>query len=250
MVLFAYTLKIQPFIASLALNEDVSATMGYLHDIKFMLLRRTFMNKKLLLILLCCLLPFISYAEPKNPHQIIQETAEKVLLALNSDAKNIRNNSNRINDLVDEIILPICDLERMGKYILSKHWKTASDTQRTEFMNEFKVMLIRTYAQHMAEYSNAKITVLPEKNTSKKQYRSVSTKLDLRNGSTPMHVDYVFRMTEDSAKIVDVRVEGMSILRTFRTAFTYEIAETSLDALIARLANMNRPSLAMNAIPN
>ncbi len=208
------------------------------------------MDKKLLLILIFYLLPFISNTEQKSPHQIVQDTAEQVLTALNSDEEEIRNNPNRINDLVDEIILPVCDLERMSKYILSKHWKTASTVQRTEFMNEFKTMLIRTYGQHMAEYSNAVVTVLPEKHSSKKQYRSVSTKLDLRNGSTPLQIDYVFRTTESSAKIVDVRIEGMSILRTFRTAFTYEIAETSLDALITRMANTNRPSLAMNTTSN
>jgi len=42
----------------------------------------------------------------------------------------------------------------------------------------------------------------------------------------------------------------MSILRTFRTAFTYEIAETSLDELITRMANINHPSLAMSSLPN
>ena len=208
------------------------------------------MNKKLLIILIFCVLPFISNAESINPHQIVEETAEQVLEVLKRDENAIRNNPNKIIDLVDEIILPICDLERMSKYILSKHWKTASNSQRTKFMDEFKVMLIRTYGQHMAEYSNAVITVLPEKNINKKRYRSVSTKLDLRNGSTPMHVDYVFRTTEDSAKIVDVRVEGMSILRTFRTAFTYEIAATSLDELITRMAYMNRPALALSSLAN
>lgn len=208
------------------------------------------MNKKLLFILIFYVLPFISNAESINPHQIVEETAEQVLEVLKQDKDAIRKNPNRINDLVDEIILPICDLERMSKYILSKHWKTASASQRIKFMDEFKVMLIRTYGQHMVEYSNAVITVLPEKNISKKRYRSVSTKLDLRNGSTPMHIDYVFRTTESSAKIVDVRVEGMSILRTFRTAFKYEIAETSLDELITRMAYMNRPTLAMNSVAN
>lgn len=191
-------------------------------------------------------MPLLSNAEYKTPHQIVQETAEQVLEVLKRDEDAIRKNPNKINDLVDEIILPICDLEKMSKYILAKHWKTASQDQRTKFTHEFKQMLIRTYAKHMVEYSNAEITILPEKNIEKKQYQTVNTELDLRNGSKPLQIAYVFRSTEDAAKIVDVRIEGMSILKTFRIAFTYEIAETSLEELIERIANTNRPSLAMN----
>ncbi len=189
----------------------------------------------------------LCFAEQQDPHQIIQETGEQVLNALQDDADAIRANPNRINELVDQIILPVCDLERMSKYILAKHWKTATHEQREKFTNEFKRMLIRTYGRHMADYSNAVFTVLPEKNTEKK-YQTVNTELNLRNGSKPLQISYVFRVMDDSSKIVDVRVEGMSILKTFRTAFTYEIAETSLDELIERIANTNRPALALNTL--
>lgn len=208
------------------------------------------MSNRLLIILLLCLLPLLCNADQKSPHEIIQETAEQVLEALKNDEDAIRANPNKINDLVNEIILPVCDLERMSKYILAKHWKTASDEQRTKFTNEFKQMLIRTYGKHMVEYSSAVFTVLPEKNTGKKQYQTVNTELNLKNGSKPLQISYVLRVSDENSKIVDVRVEGMSILKTFRTAFTYEIAETSLDELIERIANTNRPSLALNTALN
>ena len=201
-----------------------------------------------LIIMMLCLIPWVVSAEDKTPHEIIEQTSTEVLAALKNDSSEIKSNPNKINELVDEIILPICDLERMGKYILAKHWKTATDEQRDSFVTEFKQMLIRNYGKHLAEYSNATVTVIPEKLVEEKLYRTVSTKLDTRIGSKPFHVDYVFRVTEDSSKVVDVRVEGMSILKTFRTVFAQEIAETSLDELIQRITLVNQPSLAMNAI--
>lgn len=195
-----------------------------------------------------CLIPWVVSAEDKTPHEIIEQTSTEVLAALKNDSSEIKSNPNKINELVDEIILPICDLERMGKYILAKHWKTATDEQRDSFVTEFKQMLIRNYGKHLAEYSNATVTVIPEKLAEEKLYQTVSTKLDTRIGSKPFQVDYVFRVTEDSSKVVDVRVEGMSILKTFRTVFAQEIAETSLDELIQRITLVNQPSLAMNAI--
>jgi phospholipid transport system substrate-binding protein len=211
------------------------------------MLRKTVFVYSLLGILLC-FAPWVVSAEDKSPHDIIAKTSVEVLAALKNDSREIKNNPNKINELVDEIILPICDLERMGKYILAKHWKTATNEQRDAFVTEFKQMLIRNYGTHLVEYSNATVTVMPDKLTEEKLYQTVSTKLDTRIGSKPFQVDYVFRVTENSSKVVDVRVEGMSILKTFRTAFAQEIAETSLDELIERITLVNQPSLAMNTV--
>ena len=193
-----------------------------------------------------CMLPGIASAEQEGPHEVIEHTSEHVLTVLKQEENEIRSNPNRINELVDEIILPICDVERMGKYILAKHWKTATNEQRVAFLQEFQQMLIRTYGKHVVEYTDAEITVLPEKSNQEKLYQTVNTILDARNGVKPLQVDYVFRVDNDASKIVDVRVEGMSILKTFRTAFTKEIAETSLDQLITRITLSNQPSLAWN----
>ncbi len=199
-------------------------------------------------LLITCFAPLVLHAEESTPHQIIEQTSAQVLSALKEDATEIRSNPNKINDVVDEIILPICDLERMSKYILAKHWKTATIEQRNAFIIEFKQMLIRNYGSHLAEYSNATVTVMPDKNTEEKLYQTVSTELDTRIGSKAFQVDYVFRVANDTAKVVDVRVEGISILKTFRTAFTKEISETSLADLIERITLVNQPALAMNDI--
>lgn len=209
------------------------------------MLRKANFSSVFIILILACVTSLVN-AENKTPHEIIEHTSTEVLEALKDDASEIKSNPNRINELVDEIILPICDIERMGKYILAKNWKTATQLQREAFIAEFKQMLIRNYGKHLADYSNAKVTVLPNKLAEEKLYQTVSTELDTRSGTKPFHVDYVFRVTENSTKVVDVRVEGMSILKTFRTAFTKEINETSLVALIERIKLVNQPALALN----
>ncbi|MFK7816892.1 MAG: phospholipid-binding protein MlaC [Gammaproteobacteria bacterium] len=201
-----------------------------------------------LALLVTCFVPLLVDADGNTPHQIIELTSAQVLSALKDDAAEIKSNPNKINDVVDNIILPICDLERMSKYILAKHWKTATIEQRNAFIVEFKQMLIRNYGSHLAGYSNAIVTVMPDKVVEEKLYQTVSTKLDTRIGSKPFQVDYVFRVAEGTSKVVDVRVEGMSILKTFRTTFSKEISETSLADLIERITLVNQPSLAMNDI--
>jgi len=199
-----------------------------------------------ILALVLFITPFATYAEEQTPHDIIKHTSEEVLAVLKKDSDEIKHNPAKINELVDEIILPICDVERMSKYILAKHWKTASEDERSAFISEFKKLLIRNYGKHIAEYSNATVTVIPDRKYENKLYQTVSTKLDTSIGSKPFQVDYVFRVTEESSKVVDVKVEGMSILKTFRTSFTTEIAETSLTELIERITLVNQPTLAMS----
>ena len=198
------------------------------------------------LVVMLCITPMIAVAEDKSPQVIIEETSSAVLAALSTDVEEIQANPNIINELVDEIILPICDLERMSKYVLAKHWKSATEEQRKVFVSEFKQILIRNYGTHLAEYADSKITVLSNNVSDEKLYQTVNTKLDTSIGSRPFQLDYVFRVTEESTKVVDVRIDGMSILKTFRTAFSQEIAETSLTALIDRITLVNQPAIAMN----
>ena len=186
--------------------------------------------------------------DDKSPLEIIEQTSSAVLAALSTDADIIEANPNKINELVDEIILPICDVERMSKYILAKHWKSASDEQRKAFTSEFEKILIRNYGTHLAEHADSKVTILSNNVSEEKLYQTVSTKIDTSIGSRPFQLDYVFRVTKDSSKVVDVRVDGMSILKTFRTAYSQEISETSLAALIERLTLANQPRLAMNTV--
>lgn len=200
----------------------------------------------ILYIFAFCITPLVVNAEDKSPQEIIEKTSSAVLAALSSDAEEIKDNPSKINELVNEIILPICDLERMSKYILAKHWKSASDEQRKAFTSEFQQILIRNYGSHLAEYSDSKVTVLSNNVDEEKLYQTVSTKLETSIGSRPFQLDYIFRVTEESSKVVDVRVDGMSILKTFRTAFTQEIADTSLASLIERITLVNEPRFAMN----
>ena len=179
--------------------------------------------------------------DQRTPEQIVEETSTEVLRVLNEDNERLRNDPSLINDLINETVIPIIDLKAMGKLILGKHWKTASEEQRTRFITEFKDMLIRTYAKSLADYGHAKITVLPNRGKKQGKYHTVQTELDIGSGKTPLQVAYIFRNNKEKEwKVFDLAVDGLSLIKNFRTSFGQEIKETSLDALIERLANTNQ----------
>jgi phospholipid transport system substrate-binding protein len=158
---------------------------------------------------------------------------------INQESDRIREDVKFVDSIVNDIIVPIIDLQSMAKLILGKHWKTASEQQRNDFIGEFKNMLIRTYAKSVADFGHAEINIIPNAEAQKGKFYRVKTQVTL-SGSPPLNVDYVFRQQKDKQwKAFDLVVDGLSMIKNFRSSFSQEIEETSLDALINRMRNTN-----------
>jgi len=189
--------------------------------------------------LLCSLLLSANAsADSRTPEQIIEQTSSEVLTIVNQQADRIRNEAGYVNTIIDELILPIIDLQSMGKLILGKHWKSATSGQQQRFIDEFKSMLVRTYAKSIADYGHAKVTIMRDVKQKSKKFHMVHTELDLGSGA-PLKVTYVFRQKDSAWRVFDLAVDGLSLVKNFRSSFDQEISETSLQALIERIANTN-----------
>lgn len=185
-----------------------------------------------------------SYAfaiDERQPEQIVEDTSSKILKTIKEENDRLREDPKLINGLINETVIPIIDLDSMGKLILGKYWKQASEAQRTGFVAEFKDMLIRTYAKSLVDYGHAKVNVLPARDKEQGKYYTVQSELEVGSGKPPLQVAYIFRKNKQSEwKVFDLAVDGLSLVKNFRTSFSQEIRETSLDALIARLASTNK----------
>ena len=177
-------------------------------------------------------------AEEQTPEKIVEQTSSALLKIINEQPERIKNEEGYVNQVINDLILPAIDLDSMGKLILGKHWKTASDAQREQFITQFQSMLVRTYAKSVADYGDAKVTVFPPQGEQQGNRHRVKSQLDIGSG-TPLQVDYVFRRKDGTWKVFDLVVDGLSLIKNFRTSFSQEISQTSLDALIKRLASTN-----------
>ncbi|MEM7018286.1 MAG: ABC transporter substrate-binding protein [Pseudomonadota bacterium] len=198
------------------------------------------MNRILFFILAITLVGLSSWvsADDRTPEQIVDQTSQEVLNIIKEHNDQVRNDPQYVDKVIDEKILPFVDIQAMGKLILGKYWKTATDTQRKEFVQEFQDMLVRTYSKSIADYGNAKVKVLPVQGEQTDKLHRVRTELDLGSGE-PLQVDYMFRKVNGQWKAFDLIVGGLSMVKNFRTSFTQEISETSLDALIKRISETN-----------
>lgn len=179
----------------------------------------------------------------QSPQQLVQQTAEQMLDKLRTERKVIDEHPGRIYELVDKIVLPHFDFERMSSWVLGKYWRRATPDQRKRFVNEFRNLLVRTYAKSLSSYTNNKITYLPFRGAPGQTDVKVRTEVD-QPGGFPIPIDYDLYLKGDEWKVYDVTIDGVSLVTNYRTTFSNEIRQGGLDKLISSLANRNNQESA------
>lgn len=174
--------------------------------------------------------------ESRTPTEVIEATANGVQSLLVGQRAYYAENVTELYNLVDRLLLPSFDVEYAGKQVLGKtHWNAATVEQRTKFIEVFYGFLIKTYAKGVLEFDQDRLTVLPDPSYSKDGRKAlVHTQLIL-DGSDDVLINYALRQTPDGWKIYDVRIDGVSYIKNYRSQFDAEISARGIDAVIQRL---------------
>lgn len=184
---------------------------------------------------LAAAIAFAGTSSGPAPDILVKETTNKVLgeLAANRDAYEA--DVGQLYQMVDEVVLTHFDFTRMSKLVLGKHWKKASEAQREKFESEFKSLLIRSYATVLFEYSGQEILYKPFHHKDGEKRALVQTEIVPSDGpNIPLH--YALRKgPEDEWRVFDVRIDGISMVTNYRSAYSKIIESKGLDALIASL---------------
>lgn len=174
-------------------------------------------------------------AAAQEPHEIVQETSDRVIEIINQRGENLENDPEARSQLVDEILGPVVDFEVFSQLVLGINWRTASPEQRNRFMSAFEDMLARTYTKSLSDYAGTEVEVLPPRGEQREDYRTVYTEISTRGGQAPLSVAYSFRLDDGQWRAYDLTIDGLSLVKNFRSSFDNEIERHGLDALIGRL---------------
>ncbi|MDX9944981.1 MAG: ABC transporter substrate-binding protein, partial [Azonexus sp.] len=104
---------------------------------------------------------------------------------------------------------------------------------------EFKLLLVRTYANALKEYSNQKLVIRPSRMRPDDSEVLVRSEV-IRPGQQPVQIDYWLEKTEKGWKVFDVVVAGISLVTNYRQQFAREVRDGGIDGLITSLAEKNR----------
>ncbi|MEW6354265.1 MAG: ABC transporter substrate-binding protein [Pseudomonadota bacterium] len=185
-------------------------------------------------------------ANPPSAQQVVQETSERMIDALTANQDRIKTDRSYLFSLVEEIVLPHFDFERMSSWVLGKHWRTATPEQRAKFTKEFRNLLVRTYGTAMAEYSGQKIVYLPFRAPPNANDVTVKTQIE-QEGGQPISISYSLYLKDNDWKVYDVVIENTSLVANYRSSFATEIKNGGLDGLIAKLETRSQQALTGGA---
>jgi phospholipid transport system substrate-binding protein len=174
-----------------------------------------------------------------SPRDMVVDTSQKMLAALKNDKDLLKQNPQRVYDLVSEIVLPHFDFTTMSKWVLGKNWRTLNPDQQQRFTNEFRTLLVRTYAVSLSEYRDQKLNYLPLQAAPGADDVTVRTEV-LRGGGPVIPINYSMHLTANGWKVYDVVIDGVSLVVNYRTSFATQIRNGGVDKLIEQLVARNQ----------
>lgn len=190
------------------------------------------------LILILCITASVVQAAVETPDLIIKQTADAVIERIKSQRTALDADPSKIYTVVNELIVPHYDFTSMSRWVLGKNWKTASEEQRSNFITQFQTLLVRTYARALLEYSGQEIKYYPVEINQKSKLALVKTEMT-SDGAQPFPVAYRMHQKNERWKVVDVTVDGVSLVSTYRGSFTTQIKKHGFDALVKELTIKN-----------
>ena len=168
-----------------------------------------------------------------GPSAVVERTTSGVIAIL-TDAKLSTDEKRK---RVEDVVLASVDFETLSKLVIARNWSKFSDAQRTEFMTLFKNHLSMTYGRNVESYKNEKVTITGSREESGGD-TTVKTKI-LRGGPGDILVDYRMRQTAGTWKIIDVIIEGVSLVSNFRSQFQDVVAGGGPERLLTLLREKN-----------
>jgi phospholipid transport system substrate-binding protein len=181
----------------------------------------------------------IAQAKAQSAQEVVMTTADQVLARLVAERADIEANPGKLYSLINELVIPHFDFLSMSKWVLGKtSWRSASEGQREQFVNEFRILLVRTYAKALLEYSDEEIVYKPVETNPESNIVTVETQVK-QSGGNLVPIDYRMHTSGGEWKVVDIVVDGISLVATYRGSFAAEIRKNGIDSLITKLTERN-----------
>ena len=198
---------------------------------------KTLMNKIMMLFALFLPVMFLPPAiavevDASDPQAIVKDASDRMLQALKDNETALEEDPTEIYALVQEILMPNFDFEKMSMLALGKNWRRANTEQKAQFVEEFRLLLVRTYSTAMLEYTDEEIRFLPSDNDLSTRRAKVAMEvLQAAGPSIPMALS-MYQNKGGEWKVYDVVIDGVSVVKTYRTQYGDFLEQKSFADLI------------------
>lgn len=182
-----------------------------------------------------------SWAADESPDAFIKRITNETLDTIKADKSLRSGDVSKIIQLVDVKLMPHVNFRRMTALATGPAWRKATPDQQKRLQEEFKILLVRTYAGALSQVSDQVVVVKSLRAGQEDKNLVVNT--EVRGKGDPIQLDYRLEKTPGEGAgwmIFDLNVLGVWLIENYRTQFTKEINAGGIDALIASLAARNK----------
>ena len=178
------------------------------------------------------------HAAETSPEDLVQKVSTEVIDAVKSDKAIQAGDFKKIITLVDEKILPHLNFQRMTSSAVGRYWRQATPEQQKRLQEEFKTLLVRTYAGALTQVKDQNVVMRPMR--SKPEDTEVVVRTQIKGSGEPIQLDYRLEKADGTWQIYDVNVLGVWLVDNYRSSFAQEISAAGIDGLIAKLTERNK----------
>nr|MBF0684612.1 ABC transporter substrate-binding protein [Pseudomonas sp.] len=159
---------------------------------------------------------------------------------LKSDPQLKAGNIRRINEVVDQYLLPYVNFEKTTRLAAGRYWRDATPQQREALSQAFRGTLIRTYSGAFSKVTqDTQMTMLPFRGDANADDVVVRSQV-IHGGGQPASVDYRLERTPEGWRVYDLSVEGIWLIQNYRNQFATQIQQGGIDSLISALEQRNQ----------
>ena len=197
----------------------------------------TILNR--VLLVLAVLLAGPAPAQELAPDVLVKNVTTEVVELITKD-KEIRSGSRaKLIEVIEAKVLPRFNFGSMTALAMGQSWNKATPEQKKRLVEEFRTLLVRTYASALAAYSEQKFDFRPLRAKPDETDVTVQVRV-LQSGAQPVPIDYSMEKTAAGWKVYDVMVGGVSLVANYRTEFNASVREVGIEGLIRNLQAKNR----------
>lgn len=178
-------------------------------------------------------------AQEIAPDVLVKTVTLEVVDLIAKDKEIKAGNRAKLIRLIDARVLPHFNFSAMAALAAGQNWNKANPEQKKRLTEEFKTLLVRTYASALAAYSGQKFDFRPLRAKPTDTDVTVNVRV-LQSGAQPVAIDYSMEKTAAGWKVYDVMVGGVSLVVNYRTEFSTMVREVGIDGLIRNLQVKNR----------
>ena len=189
---------------------------------------------KYIIIILVLYAP-TSVISQTNPDIFLKQSVEEVSLFISKNKEQLERDDKFLEEKMNELVIPRFDIVLMSKITLGKStWTSISENQRNRFIESFKSLMVRTYMKSLTVFDGEKIKFLPYVTGKRLDVAKVKSIYLMNDGDLP--VNYRLKKNDKGDwKVFDIIIDGISLLKNYRTDFQNHVKNYGIESLIKKL---------------